>query len=58
LPHPFDRHDRAAGYRYALSILKAEFALTQVLDRPVTGRIFFEQVIARTWTSDARAKCN
>jgi hypothetical protein len=45
LPHPFDRHDRTAGYRYALSILQAEFALTQVLDRPVTGRIFFEQVI-------------
>jgi hypothetical protein len=45
LPHPFDRHDRAAGYRYTLSILQAEFALTQVLDRPVTGRIFFEQVI-------------
>jgi len=43
--HPFERHDRAAGYRYALSILQAEFALTQVLDRPVTGRIFFEQVI-------------
>jgi uncharacterized protein YqkB len=45
LPHPFDRRDRAAGYRYALSILQAEFALTQVLDRPVSGRIFFEQVI-------------
>src|SRR6478752_4492945 len=45
LPHPFDRRDRAAGFRYALSILQAEFALTQVLDRPVTGRIFFEQVI-------------
>ena len=45
LPHPFDRRDRTAGYRYALSILQAEFALTQVLDRPVAGRIFFEQVI-------------
>jgi hypothetical protein len=45
LPHPFDRRDRTAGYRYTLSILQAEFALTQVLDRPVTGRIFFEQVI-------------
>jgi hypothetical protein len=45
LPHPFDRRDRAAGYRYTLSILQAEFALTQVLDRPVAGRIFFEQVI-------------
>ena len=45
LPQPFTRADRAAGYRYALSILQAEFSLTQVLDRPVTGRIFFEQVI-------------
>jgi hypothetical protein len=45
LPHPFDRRDRAAGHRYAASILQAEFALTQVLDRPVAGRIFFEQVI-------------
>jgi len=45
LPHPFDRRERACGYRYALSILQAEFALTQVLDRPVMGRVFFEQVI-------------
>lgn len=45
LPHPFDRKDRAAGYRYQMSILQAEFALTQVLDRPLTGRVFFEQVI-------------
>jgi hypothetical protein len=45
LPHPFPARDRAAGYRYQLSILQAEFALTQVLDQPVTGRIFFEQVI-------------
>src|SRR5262249_37137039 len=27
------------------SILQAEFALTQVLDRPLTGRVFFEEVI-------------
>ena len=45
LPHPFSASDRAAGYRYDLSILQAEFSLTQMLDRPVTGRIFFEQVI-------------
>ena len=37
--------DRAAGYRYDVSILQAEFSLTQVLDRPLTGRIFFEEVI-------------
>jgi len=45
LPHPFTAADRAAGYRYDLSILQAEFSLTQMLDRPVSGRIFFEQVI-------------
>jgi hypothetical protein len=45
LPHPFTAADRAAGYRYEISILQAEFSLTQVLDRPLTGRIFFEQVI-------------
>ena len=45
LPHPFTAQDQRAGYRYALSILQAEFSLTQVLDRPVTGRVFFEEVI-------------
>ena len=45
LPHPFTPKDRAAGYRYDLSILQAEFSLTQVLDRPQTGRVFFEEVI-------------
>ena len=45
LPHPFTPADRAAGYRYDISILQAEFSLTQMLDKPVSGRIFFEQVI-------------
>src|SRR5688572_16800483 len=45
LPNPFTDADRAAGYRYECSVLQAEFSLTQVLDRPVTGRVFFEQVI-------------
>lgn len=45
LPHPFAASHRTAGYRYHLSILQAEFALTQVLDRPLTGRCFFEEVI-------------
>ena len=45
LPHPFTGEDRAAGYRYDLSILQAEFALTQVLDRPLTGRLLFEEII-------------
>jgi hypothetical protein len=37
--------DRRAGYRYEVSILQAEFALRQVLDRPLTGRSLFEEVI-------------
>lgn len=45
LPHPFAAAHRKAGYRYHLSILQSEFALTQVLDRPVTGRCFFEEII-------------
>jgi hypothetical protein len=45
LPHPFTRMDRLADYRYEISVLQAEFSLTQMLDKPVTGRIFFEQVI-------------
>jgi len=45
VPHPFAAAHRQAGYRYHLSILQAEFALTQVLDRPLTGRCFFEEVI-------------
>jgi hypothetical protein len=45
LPHPFTTRDQEAGYRYDLSILQAEFSLTQVLDHPAQGRIFFEEVI-------------
>jgi hypothetical protein len=45
LPHPFTAADRKAGYRYDISILQAEFSLTQVLDRPAHGRVFFEHVI-------------
>jgi hypothetical protein len=45
LPHPFSSKDRQAGYRYQISILQIELSLTQVLDRPVSGRIFFEEVI-------------
>jgi hypothetical protein len=45
LPHPFTPQEREAGFRYDLSILQAEFTLTQVLDRPVSGRILFEEVI-------------
>jgi hypothetical protein len=37
LPHPFSPADRAAGYRYDISILQAEFSLTQMLDKPSPG---------------------
>jgi hypothetical protein len=45
LPHPFSAADREAGYRYDISVWQAEFSLTQVLDRPISGRVFFEHVI-------------
>jgi len=45
LPHPFTAADRAAGFDYDLSILQAEFARTQVFDRPLSGRHLFEEII-------------
>jgi hypothetical protein len=45
LPSPYSPADQAAGYRYDISVLQAEFSLTRVLDKPVSGRIFFDQVI-------------
>ena len=45
LPNPFTAADQAAGYRYELSILQAEFARTQVFDRPLSGRHLFEEII-------------
>jgi hypothetical protein len=45
LPHPYTLADRKAGYCYNVSILQLECSLTQVFDRPQTGRIFFEQII-------------
>ena len=44
LPSPFTGEQRT-DYRYDVSISQIEFALTQVLERPVHGRIFFEEVI-------------
>jgi hypothetical protein len=35
---------RNSPCRYDISILQAEFSLTQVLDRPLAGRVFFEDV--------------
>ena len=45
LAHPFTAEDRRAGNRFDISILQAEFSLTPVFERPVQGRVFFEEVI-------------
>ncbi len=45
LPQPLTAEDRRAGYYHDLSILQFEVSLTQVFDRPLSGRQFFEEVI-------------
>ena len=45
LPHPFTPEDEQADYRWQLSVQQIEFSTTMALDRPVCGRIFFEQLI-------------
>ena len=45
LPLPLSRQDREAGYDYELSIWQMEVSLTQIFDRPVRGREFFEEVM-------------
>lgn len=45
LPFPFTAEDRTGGYAHQLSIWQMEFSRTQVFDRPVRGREFFESVI-------------
>lgn len=45
LPDPFTAEDHAAGFNPRLSILQAEFARTQVFDRPLSGRHLFEEII-------------
>jgi hypothetical protein len=45
LPNPFTVADTDAGYRYAISVLQAEFWLTQLLDTPTSGRVLLENVI-------------
>ncbi len=45
VPCPLTAHDQAAGYRHELSVWQLEFSRTQVFERPVRGREFFEEVI-------------
>jgi hypothetical protein len=45
LPYPFTEEDLRAGYFHRLSVWQLEVSLTQVFDRPLRGRQFFEEVI-------------
>ena len=45
VPLPLRAEDRKAGYDWDLSIWQMEVSLTQIFDRPVRGREFFEQII-------------
>ena len=45
LPLPLRTEDRAAGYDWSLSIWQMEVSLTQIFDRPLRGREFFEEII-------------
>ncbi len=45
VPWPLLDVHRAAGYEHRLSIWQVESSLTQVFDRPLYGRQFFEEVI-------------
>lgn len=45
IPLPLGSEDRAAGYDWSLSIWQMEVSLTQIFDRPLRGREFFEEII-------------
>jgi len=45
LPWPLTVEDRQAGYLHKLSLWQIEMSLTEVFDRPVHGREFFDQLI-------------
>jgi hypothetical protein len=45
IPLPLSSADRRAGYDWDLSIWQMEVSLTQIFDRPVRGREFFEEII-------------
>jgi hypothetical protein len=45
IPLPLRPEDRRAGYDWNLSIWQMEVSLTQIFDRPLRGREFFEEII-------------
>jgi hypothetical protein len=58
LPHPFTREDEQAGYRWQLPVQQIEFSTTMALDRPLAGRVFFEQLIRDNLDIGRPAKVN
>ena len=53
---PLSSADRKAGFRYRLSVLQAEFSLTQIWDHPRHGRNFSGKSSGRTsiWADPKR----
>ena len=45
IPLPLRPEDRRAGFDWDLSIWQMEVSLTQIFDRPLRGREFFEEII-------------
>lgn len=45
LPWPLTSEDQAAGFRHHLSLWQIELSLTQVFERPLAGRHFFDQIV-------------
>jgi len=45
IPLPLRTEDREAGYDWDLSMWQVEVSLTQIFDRPLRGREFFEEII-------------
>jgi hypothetical protein len=58
LPLPLRAKDRVAGYDRSLSIWQLEVSLTQIFDRPLRGREFFEEIIGDNLDLGRPAACN
>lgn len=45
LPWPLTDADRSAGFEHKLALWQVEVSLTHVFDKPVQGRLFFDEII-------------
>jgi hypothetical protein len=55
IPLPLRMQDREAGYDWDLSIWQMEVSLTQIFDRPLRGREFFEEITIWIWGDEEDA---